>query len=41
MINVNELGPGIAIYFGKGLKFHLAETTIYGFILAKIGRAHV
>ena len=36
MINVNELGPGIAIYFGKGLKFHLAETTIYGFILATV-----
>ena len=38
MINVNELGPGIAIYFGKGLKFHLAETTIYGFILEVISR---
>lgn len=36
MINVNELGPRMIIYFGKGLRFHLAETTIYGFILAAV-----
>ena len=36
MIDVNELGPRIVLYFGKNLKFHLSEGTLFGFILAAV-----
>lgn len=35
MINVDELGPKILLYFGEG-NLHLSETTLFGVILAAV-----